>query len=176
MKIYSAIFVLGFIVGALLLYTLFWPTIEESHTVIMTEKTKWVKKDTTIYHYKDTLVYNIVNAKPSPEPEKYDSIRTYRGLETFEYGSLSWEARTLGSLGFVKFTPTINIPTTIKTVEKESTKIIKTKALYLQSSVSTNYKFEIGASYIFKDVIASYSYSPSVGFHRIGVGIKILGK
>jgi hypothetical protein len=164
----------GVILGALLYHFLIAPETESSvETVYKTEiKTEWIKKDTTIFHLKDSLVFRVIETKASDKPEKYDSLRTYSGKTDFDFGAVNWTAKTGGELQFLKFNTAFNIPikTITNTVEKTTTIVQKPKGLYFTGGVRSDQDFAAGAMYLKNNSVISYDYFLQSQTHFLKVG------
>jgi hypothetical protein len=119
-----------------------------------------------------------------PEPESYDSIRSYSGSNVFDYGKFDWEISTGGVLESYKFNPQFEIPTI--TIEKErtitQTRTIIQKGVFVGGGVSTQMDFHFGATYLGDKFMIEYNFIPAQGFnslpntvqvHQIGVKYKI---
>src|SRR5690606_33562761 len=115
--------IIGAAIATAVILIFFWPSIEERTETTYTTDTKidWIKKDTTIIHYRDSLILKEVEAERevSPDPEKYDSIRTYQGFERHLYGRINWKAKTGGYLQHLEINPVLTIPiqTVTNTIE-----------------------------------------------------------
>jgi len=170
---------LGAAIGMAMLYIFFWPSVEErTETTYKTErKIDWIEKDTTIIHYKDSLIFRevISEREVSPDPEKYDSIRTYHGSEKHLYGRINWTAITGGYLQHLEINPVLTIPlqTVTNTIEKKTTSIIKPKGLYATGGINSEYKYSVGATYLNDKSLFGYEYTPQLQLHEIKAGFKI---
>lgn len=164
----------GVILGALLYHFLLAPEFESRVEVLTTTETKidWVKKDTTIINYRDSLVLKIVKTEASPEPEKYDSIRTYRGSVPSLYGLINWKARTGGELQQIEFNPVFSIPvkTISTTTETKSQKVERPKGLFITGGVRSDQDFAAGALYLRDRSVFSYDYFVGSKTHFVKVG------
>jgi len=170
MKTYAIIFIAGLLFGGVFLYLLFWPSSEQ----ITTYKTEieYIEKDTTIYSYKDSLIYNIIEVLESPEPAKYDSIRRYAGTVPIDYGTLDWKLTTLGSLESFEFNPKYSIPVTTTTIKTQA----KPKRLYgyVQSDFAESNL--VGLDYINGRIIIGASYNINAKRTSAKIGLLIFGK
>lgn len=163
----------GVFLGILLCSLLFQNDIEEKTKETRETVTETVYNyiDTTIYHYK--IVPRYVDI--SPDPEKYDSVRTYTGKDNFIHGYYDWEIKTGGFLNSFKFNPVMAIPqtTTVTTATKETVMMIYPKGIYLGGSMGTDINFGVNASYVNKDMIVGYGYKPGTGVHEARAEINL---
>jgi hypothetical protein len=134
-----------------------------------------VRKDTTIIHYRDSLRLRVINIQPSPEPERYDSVRTYMGSDPHLYGRINWTAKTGGYLHELKINPVLDIPiqTITHTIEKEKTVVIRPKGIYAMGGINSQFSPHLGAAYLHDRSMINYTYTPSQNLHQIGVGFRL---
>ena len=172
-------FIIGAIIGGVVLYIFFWPSIEERE--VMTYRTEesieWVKKDTTIYHYKDSLIFKeiITKREVSVEPDKYDSIRTYQGSDPHLYGRINWVIETGGYLQHLEISPMLTIPiqTVTNTIEKKNTVVLRPKGIYGVGGINNNFNYSIGVTYLNNNSLIGYEYHPQLDLHAVKIGWKI---
>ncbi|AWW32186.1 hypothetical protein DN752_19700 [Echinicola strongylocentroti] len=173
------IFTLGAIAAAAVMRIFFWPEITEREEVTYRTETKtdWIRKDTTIYHFQDSLRILEVERyrEPSPEPEKYDSIRHYQGSDPHLYGRVNWKATTGGYLQHLEINPVLDIPirTVTNTIERNTTKVMHPKGLYATGGISSYFKYSVGATYLNNKSLIGYEYTPQLDLHEIKVGFKV---
>lgn len=151
-------------------------TIEETTTIDTTK----VEIDTT-FSEKATIRKPIkpIEIKPkteeSPEPEKYDSTRTYSGTHYFDYGKFDWKINTGGILDSYEFRPQIEVPTVTITKEKTvtQTRTIIQKGLFLGGGLNSQVQYHIGATYLGNKWMIEYNYSPAMRYGAINQPIPV---
>lgn len=120
----------------------------------------------------------------SPEPEKYDSIRSYTGSYSFDYGKFDWQIDTGGILEGYEFKPQFEIPVITHTKEKTitQTRTIVQKGVYLGGGFNTAQDYHFGATYLGNKWMIEYNYTPAYGYgtlpnsiqvHQVGFKYKI---
>lgn len=172
--------IIAFALGVLTAYGLYKIFLEPEYVDSVTseykEEIKLVVKDTTIITYKDSLRVLQVEATPSEEPEKYDSVRTYEGAIKFDYGAIKWKAQTLGALSKLEISPTLILPE--KTVTKSTTteRTYRNKALFLGGAIDSRMQFKAGAYYVNNKLLVGYEIEPLTRESSVRVGFRIFGK
>lgn len=158
-------------------------TIEEKTTV----DTVFIQTD-TVFVEKATMEVPIQPKKveekttDSPEPEKYDSLRTYSGTYVFDQGKFDWKIKTGGILEGYEFKPTFEIPAVTVTKEKTvtHTKTITQKGLFAGGGMNTAGQFHAGATYLGNKFLVEYNFVPLTvqtgayaPVHQVGFKYKI---
>lgn len=174
------ILIIGMILGVIIYLSFFKPdmetkevkeTVSETITEIEQVDTTWKEQATKRkpIQPKKTVAKN---PEKEPEPEKYDSVRQYRGTHYFDYGKFDWEVETGGTLLGYTFTPTLNIPTTTTTTTTTTVKThyVYPKGVYAGLSADSQLNWGVNASYVTKDVLLGYSYRPGPVLQPIGTG------
>lgn len=116
-----------------------------------------------------------------PEPEKYDSIRSYSGTHHFHYGKFDWKVETGGVLTGYEFNPQFEIPTVTVTKEKTitQTRTIIQKGLFAGGGMNSAGQFHAGATYLGNKFLVEYNFTPAglqpvpVNVHQVGFKYKI---
>lgn len=180
----------GMLIGAWLGLKLFAPKVQNTVTVkeIIRVDTSYVYVDTSFNARatKDTPIKpkttKAKDPEKDPQPEKYDSVRTYTGTYQFDYGKFDWSIETGGILSAYSFKPTITIPTV--TVDKEKvithTKTIIQKGLFAGGGINSKADFHIGATYLGEKYLIEYNIVPQTVqtypitlVHQVGFKYKI---
>lgn len=159
----------------------------EKKKVTISDTTWNVKeRDTTIYtiYEKDTTIYHFTVEEVAP-PIRHDadSLRTYSGIHSIQYGNIFWQAKVTGHLEEVSFKTKFELPertvfkTEIGTVTKtvEITKLPRWN-LYggINGMIAGDY-FEIGPTLNLRlgNMQYGYSYGLVNQSHSIQIGVKI---
>lgn len=184
--------ILILLLGAYVGIKLFAPEVETK-----TEIKETVKTDTTFHQVDTTFSAKATPKKPikpkkvkpkdpekDPEPEKYDSIRSYAGTYHFDYGKFDWSINTGGILDSYTFNPTFTIPTIttekVKTITQ--TRTIIQKGVFAGGGMNSAGNFHAGASYLGRNFMVDYHFTPAiaaqpnvvpVNVHQVGFKYKI---
>ncbi|HCX75309.1 MAG TPA: hypothetical protein DHU93_07725 [Algoriphagus sp.] len=156
---------------------------------VVTETTVTTKEtsDTTYRDYDVTFSEKATQRKPikpitvkpktkeSPEPEKYDSTRSYSGTYHFDYGKFDWQINTGGILEGYEFKPSFSIPTVTHTKEKTitQTRTIIQKGIFVGGGVDSQRDFNVGATYLRKNFLIEYNFHPAQGFGTVSEPIPV---
>lgn len=168
---------------------LFAPKVENTVTVKETIRvdTVYVKVDTsftkTATPEKPINPDSVRPKEPDkdPQPEKYDSVRSYSGTYQFDYGKFDWNIQTGGILNGYTFTPSITVPT-IKTERERIVTVTKTiiqKGFFAGGGINSRGNIHAGAAYLGDKFLVEYNFVPltvqtfSLGTHQVGLKYKI---
>lgn len=177
------------LLGAWIGLKLFAPRVENTTTI---EETTTV--DTTLHKVDTTFAEKATKKRPirpkkvrptdtaeDPEPEKYDSVRSYSGTHHFQYGKFDWSLQTGGVLHGFEFTPSFEIPqvNTVKEKTITQTRTIIQKGLFAGGGVNNLGDFHAGATYLGNKFLIEYNFTPAtiqpvpVNVHQVGFKYKI---
>lgn len=174
---YAIVAILGALVGATITHVFFFPDITEREEVVYTYETKidWVPKDTLIIRDSLRILEIEPETQPSPEPEKYDSIRTYTGTEKHLYGVINWRVKTGGYLQHLELNPNLKIPivTNTNTIERKTAYVVEPKGLYFTGGINSRFNYSVGLTYLNNKSLFSGRYAPQTNTFEIATGMKI---
>ena|SRR5690606_32498472 len=165
----------GFVLGLI-----FYDSFLKTHSVEYKEVEVEVETEVEIEKIDTVFIPDIqkipYQAEESPEPEKYDSLRTYKGFELIPFGSISWQATTGGYLKDIRFNPKLDIPVVTNTITRRETVVrnLEKPSLYLTASYQTGLKnLSPGVVYTNKNLLAGYRYNFSIENHEFTLGWRI---
>lgn len=179
------------LIGSYIGVKVFTPEVVEKTTVSIKDTTDTTYQQIdTVFAQKATPRKRIkpIIVKPkteeSPEPEKYDSTRSYKGTYHFDYGKFDWKIDTGGILDSYEFKPSFSIPTVTNTREKTitQTRTIIQKGIFVGGGIDSQRDFHVGATYLGKNFLIEYNFNPAQGFgtapepipvHQIGFKYKL---
>jgi hypothetical protein len=133
----------------------------ERNTVTISDTT-WVTtiKDTIIYRQvnKDTVIYTFEDVKVSaPVRHGVDSLRSYSGLFTVDYGHIYYTANVSGYFENISFSSRLNVPERERVINRIGT-VTRTIEIDRSKRTSLDLGINIMIAPDFVDV------SPSIGF------------
>lgn len=164
-----------FVLGAFLMYFLFFPkiTTEYSEKVTTTTDTVFVTVKDTIFIEKNKIEQRIVRDTILVDYRPH--IRAFKTLYPSLYGNVSVNGEVLGEVLSMGITTDFKIPTiTNNIVTTKST--VKTKtpnSLYVGASINSVLKPSLKLDYLNDQFIFTYQYSVLEGSHQIGVSKKL---
>jgi hypothetical protein len=188
------IFLIIILLGAWIGIKLFTPKVIET-----TETTETITTDTTQIEVDTTFSEKAKPKKPirpkkvkprekelelheTPEKPAYDSIRSYSGTYTHDYGKFDWTIETKGLLDSYTFNPEFSVPQITTTKEKTitQTRTIIQKGVFAGGGMNTAGQFHAGATYLGNKFMIEYNFVPQTvqnisygGVHQVGFKYKI---
>lgn len=158
-------------------------SIKRSELVLVDTVRNTIIKDTVITQIieRDTTIYNTkVITVDEPIEGRGDSLRTYAGIYSFDYGNIYYTAKVSGFLEGIRFQSELKIPERTITINHREviTKTIaapvRDKGLYISALANTNAALGVGVQYQSKRWLTG-AYYDTQGTVSLSVGFRVFG-
>ena len=167
--------ILTALIGAVILYSFFWPSITEKIEVVESVKTDtvYIEHRDSIFIPVERLVYEHV--RDTVIMERNYPINRYKGLEATLFGDIGYNALVAGKMLNLTLTPNFSVPKVTNTINRTETRtfIKRPKGLYGVGGVGSDFNYSVGAIYLNDKSLFGYNYQPQTGIHSISAGFKL---